>query len=216
MLISISHWNVSRARWIQSVHTWRYVKLTIEVFASTCRMREMVAVGHSVNAISGRNTETHSAARFVAALCGRTRWSPLLQPNKNSIGPCTKWIKRVLLEIILYRLLFTIWRSICGKRHRNLVDKTKSCHCSRMWIVSVGQWPKSKASSCVSHLTHATGLQGRAIAQADSRWLPTAAARVRARVWSSRICCGQSGAEAGFLRVLRFPLPIFIPPISPS
>jgi hypothetical protein len=58
--------------------------------------------------------------------------------------------------------------------------------------------------------------QGRAIAQAVSRWLPTAAARVRARVWSCRICGGQSGAEAGFLRVLRFPLPIFIPPIAPQ
>jgi hypothetical protein len=42
---------------------------------------------------------------------------------------------------------------------------------------------------------------GRAIAQAVSRWLPTAAARVRARVWSSAICGGQSGAGAGFLRV---------------
>jgi hypothetical protein len=56
----------------------------------------------------------------------------------------------------------------------------------------------------------------RAIAQAVTRWLPTAAARVRARVWSSGICGGQSGAGAGFLRVLRFPLPIFIPPNSPS
>jgi hypothetical protein len=34
--------------------------------------------------------------------------------------------------------------------------------------------------------------------------------------WSSGICGGQSGAEAGFLRVLRFPLPIFIPPIAPQ
>jgi hypothetical protein len=49
---------------------------------------------------------------------------------------------------------------------------------------------------------------GRAIAQAVSRWLPTAAARVRTRVWSSWICGGQSGTGAGFLRVLRFPLPI--------
>jgi hypothetical protein len=57
---------------------------------------------------------------------------------------------------------------------------------------------------------------GRAIAQAVSRWLPTAAARVRARVWSSGICGGQSEAGAGFLRVLRFPLPIFIPPIAPQ
>jgi hypothetical protein len=30
------------------------------------------------------------------------------------------------------------------------------------------------------------------------------------------ICGGQSGAGAGFLRVLRFPLPIFIPPIAPQ
>jgi hypothetical protein len=45
---------------------------------------------------------------------------------------------------------------------------------------------------------------------------PTAAARVRSRVWSSGICGEQSGAGAGFLRVLRFPLPIFIPPIAPQ
>jgi hypothetical protein len=30
------------------------------------------------------------------------------------------------------------------------------------------------------------------------------------------ICAGQSGAGAGFLRVLWFPLPIFIPPIAPQ
>jgi hypothetical protein len=52
------------------------------------------------------------------------------------------------------------------------------------------------------------------MAQAVSRWLPTAAARVRAWVWSCGICGGQSGAGAGFLRVLQFPLPIFIPPIA--
>jgi hypothetical protein len=56
----------------------------------------------------------------------------------------------------------------------------------------------------------------RPIAQAVSRWLPTAAARVRARVWSCGICGGQSGAGTGFLRVIRFPLPIFIPPIAPQ
>jgi hypothetical protein len=59
-------------------------------------------------------------------------------------------------------------------------------------------------------------LPGRAIAEAVSRWLPTAAARVQSQVWSSGICDGQSGAGAGFLRVLRFPLPIFIPPIAPQ
>jgi hypothetical protein len=53
-------------------------------------------------------------------------------------------------------------------------------------------------------------------AQAVSRWLPTAAARVRTRVWSCGICGGRSGAGVGFLRVLWFPLPIFIPPIAPQ
>jgi hypothetical protein len=41
---------------------------------------------------------------------------------------------------------------------------------------------------------------GRAISQAVSGWLATAAARVRALVWSSGICGGQSSAGAGFLR----------------
>jgi hypothetical protein len=59
-------------------------------------------------------------------------------------------------------------------------------------------------------------LVGRTIAQVVSRWLPTAAASVRSRVWSSGICGGQSGAGAGFLRAIRFPLPIFIPPIAPQ
>jgi hypothetical protein len=59
-------------------------------------------------------------------------------------------------------------------------------------------------------------LKGRIIAQAVSHWLPTAVARVRSRVLSNWICGGQSGAGAGFLRVLRFPPPIFIPPIAPQ
>jgi hypothetical protein len=54
---------------------------------------------------------------------------------------------------------------------------------------------------------------GGAIAEAVSRWLPTAAARVQSRVWSSGICGRPGGVGAGFLQVLRFPLP-FIPPNS--
>jgi hypothetical protein len=54
---------------------------------------------------------------------------------------------------------------------------------------------------------------GCAVAQAVSRWLPTAAARVRIRA-ACGVSGGQSGTGAGFLRVLRFPLPI-IPQISP-
>jgi hypothetical protein len=61
-----------------------------------------------------------------------------------------------------------------------------------------------RIGSSGSHYEHTLG---RAIAQAVSRWLPTAA------VWDSRpgrhvgFCGGQSGARAGFLRVLWFLLP---------
>jgi hypothetical protein len=57
-------------------------------------------------------------------------------------------------------------------------------------------------------------VSGRAVAQAVSRWLPTGAARVRVLA-ACGVCGGQSGTGAGFLRVLRFRLPI-IPPIYPS
>jgi hypothetical protein len=56
---------------------------------------------------------------------------------------------------------------------------------------------------------------GRAMAQAVSRRLPTATARVRAQVTSCKIYGGKSGTGAGFLLVLRFPLPILIPPTAP-
>jgi hypothetical protein len=56
---------------------------------------------------------------------------------------------------------------------------------------------------------------GRAVAQAASRRLHTAATRIRARVWPCGTCGGQSSTGVGFLRVLRFLLPIFIPPTAP-
>jgi hypothetical protein len=58
--------------------------------------------------------------------------------------------------------------------------------------------------------------KGPAMVQAIGSRIPTAAARVQPRVWSSGICGGQSGAGTGLFRVLRFCLPIFIPSISPS
>jgi hypothetical protein len=65
-------------------------------------------------------------------------------------------------------------------------------------------------------MKHTQAFDGRARAQAVSRWFPIAAARVRARVWSSGICGGQNGAGAGFLRVFWFPLSVLIPPNSQS
>jgi hypothetical protein len=78
------------------------------------------------------------------------------------------------------------------------------------------QWKWQPATPSVLTSAHCVYLfMGRAITEAVSRWLPTAAARVQSRVWSSGICGGPSGVGAGFLRVLRFPLS-FIPPNSPS
>jgi hypothetical protein len=56
---------------------------------------------------------------------------------------------------------------------------------------------------------------GRAITQAVSRQLPTAAARVRAKVRRCGICGGQSSNGAGFHLVLQFPLPVLITPTAP-
>jgi hypothetical protein len=58
-------------------------------------------------------------------------------------------------------------------------------------------------------------IHGRAIPQAVSLRLPTAAAQVRAQVRKCEICGGQSGTGAAFLQVLRFPLPLLIPPTAP-
>jgi hypothetical protein len=55
---------------------------------------------------------------------------------------------------------------------------------------------------------------GRTIDQVASCQLPTAVAQVQAQVRSRGVRVGQSGTGAGFLRVLRFPLPIIIPPTA--
>jgi hypothetical protein len=53
----------------------------------------------------------------------------------------------------------------------------------------------------------------RVISQAISRRVSTAAAWIRTQVTSCGIYGEQGSIEAGFLRVLRFPLPILIPPM---
>jgi hypothetical protein len=69
---------------------------------------------------------------------------------------------------------------------------------------------------CLLKLTYIYRL-GRAIAQAVSRRLPTAAALVQKPglvMWD--FVMDKIGAGAGFLRELRFPLPIYIPSASPQ
>jgi hypothetical protein len=98
--------------------------------------------------------------------------------------------------------------SCCGPTSSLRKDRNKRTLCV---LNKKGKPAKLHVSSVAGETT-----QGRATDQAASRWLPTAAARVRALVWSSGIYGGLSGAGAGFLRVLLFTLSIFIPPDSPS
>jgi hypothetical protein len=69
--------------------------------------------------------------------------------------------------------------------------------------------PDPSCSLFIEHLNIAryTVWIGRAIAQAVSSWLPIAAVRCSRSGRYVGFCDGRSGAGAGFLRVLRFPLP---------
>jgi hypothetical protein len=98
---------------------------------------------------------------------------------------------------------------ISGQPIKEAKQRPKSLLCSR-----ISDEMTSPSAEWLIFLFHIW--MGRAIAQAVSRWFPTAAARVRARVWSCGICGGQSGSRAHFLRVLRFTLLIFVPPITPQ
>jgi hypothetical protein len=80
-------------------------------------------------------------------------------------------------------------------------DKTVTVISHYVWYSQVGQISEHRSPSGCIH--------GHAVAQAVSRWIPTAAARVRAQVRSCGICGGQSGTGIGFLRVLRVSFPKF-------
>lgn len=72
------------------------------------------------------------------------------------------------------------------------------------WISLFSSW---KESGTIWGL-----LTFRAIALAVSHRLPTAMTRVRSHFRTCWICGGQSGNSAGFLQLLRFYLPIIVPP----
>jgi hypothetical protein len=95
-------------------------------------------------------------------------------------------------------------------QHNSFVRRGRNLQKYLTSIIS-NVWKESDNSNKIINLT----AKGRAIAQAVSRRLHTAAVRIWPLVRSCGIYGGQSGTGAGFLWVLRFPLPILIPPTVP-
>jgi hypothetical protein len=146
------------------------------------------------------NTISRSATTYVCR--------PYSREITGSLGEAC-----ALRPVPLYSLVGIYWRF-------------ESAYCLRFQGMRMVLYPEHGSSTFFRYSTklltrlysvicHETVISvlGRAVAQAVSRWLPTAAARVRSRVWSSGICGGESGVGASFLRFL---LPIFILPIAPQ
>jgi hypothetical protein len=107
----------------------------------------------------------------------------------NGLRDCNYWIS-VLPE--WYKLsLFFFWLCVC-----------QLCFWPLLVLTLLSRWVSVEI--------------GRAIAQAVSRRFPTAAARFQTRVGKWDFVMDKSGAGAGFLRELRFPLPIYIPSCTPQ
>jgi hypothetical protein len=112
-------------------------------------------------------------------------------------------------------LFLEMKRSLCSSVIVSLFVHCRHVQCSPEQPRFTG--PLAIPSYSLSKLCFVlSGLKSRTIAQVANRWLLTASARVQAWVNSCGICVGLSGAVAGFLRALRFPLPIFIPPNAPQ
>jgi hypothetical protein len=93
-----------------------------------------------------------------------------------------------------------------GSIRWGFLQETETRHALCMWVLKLIKHTNNIPRQYKVRTKH--GQYGRAIAQALSRRLPTTTPRVRSRFRSCGICGGQSGTGAGFLRVLRFPIPI--------
>jgi hypothetical protein len=132
---------------------------------------------------------------------------PMHCSQKVWFGCCLTMTKKWGVSPSCMNLMcFRWWSDACSKNTCKSFPTTQWHTAPVTWL---GKATRSKSWS--TKILHKV----RAVVQAVGRRLPTAAARVQARVRSCGICGGQSGTETGFLRVLRFPLPILIPPSAP-
>jgi hypothetical protein len=141
----------------------------------------------------------------------------LVDPNDYNVQPkvaaccCVWWISALVW--IGDEQIPRVNSDLCwavGALFHSTVDAVRH----GMW--HKGSPPPKKFKTQLSGGTNeASMFRGHAIAQAVSCQLPTTAARVLSQVRSCGICGAQSGTWAGYLRVLQFSLPIFIPPNAP-
>jgi hypothetical protein len=109
---------------------------------------------------------------------------------------------------VVLKSFVNTWHKISYRRY----DKLSIIN----YIIVVYKCCWSSPAQSFSGQSPVTVSDGRAIAQAVSRRLPIAAAKVRVPIRSCGIYGEQSGIGAVFLRGLRFPLLILIPPTAPD
>jgi hypothetical protein len=99
----------------------------------------------------------------------------------------------------------------------NRSTRKKTCRSAALFTTYPTRCPDANPGRRKGKLVTNSLSYGLALAQAVSRRLPTAAARVQTRVWSSGILWWTKVALGQvFFRVLRFPQPIYIPSASPQ
>jgi hypothetical protein len=134
------------------------------------------------------------------------------------LSPDYLWLYSLLLDVdcffsflIFYIHGRTPWTGISSSEGRYLHKQNKRTQTS---MPRVGFDPTILVLERAKTVHAFDRAAGRDVAQAINHRFPTEATRVRAQVRSYGICDGQSGTGAGFLRELRFPLPILIQPTA--
>jgi hypothetical protein len=124
-----------------------------------------------------------------------------ISPTWRSRNYKKEWICQCLILFLCF-LATEVWYNTDNAKYNEWLSRKHSC------FLFVSAWRPAVLTLVSCGVTQS---KGRAIPQAVCRRLATAPALVRGHIRLCGICGGRSGTGAGFLRVLRFPLPILIP-----